>query len=211
MNMALPTQWQQQLAVGLPQLDTELNATQQQQLVDYLILLQRWNKTFNLTAIRDPQQMVSRQLLDSLSILPWITGARVLDVGSGAGLPGIPLAIARPEQQFVLLDAKGKKTRFIQHAITQLALANVVVEQTRVETYQPAAGFHTITARAFSRADTILQLTQPLRAQEGHWALMLGQPIAPDPAWFAAAQLHYQMVPLQIPDMPDQRHVLHVW
>ena len=202
--------WQAQLTVGLHALQVTLSAEQQAGLVNYLALLERWNKAFNLTAIRDPQQMVSRQLLDSLAIMPWVTGPRVLDVGSGAGLPGIPLAIALPEQSFVLLDANGKKTRFIQQAITQLHLTNVSVVQSRIEAYRPATRFHTITARAFSQVSEIIRLTAPVLADSGQWALMLGPVDAASQASWEAFAMPYQLIPLQIPEEIAQRHLLQI-
>ena len=155
--------------------------------------------------------MVSRQLFDSLAIIPWVTGQRVLDVGSGAGLPGIPLAIALPEQQFVLLDSNGKKTRFIQQAIAKLGLLNVTVEQKRIEDYCPTQRFQMITARAFSQVTDIIRLTQSVRADSGEWILMLGRvdPAAVQPLQALGKQHH--IIPLQIPEETGQRHLLRVW
>jgi 16S rRNA (guanine527-N7)-methyltransferase len=144
----------------------------QRGLVDYLVLLNKWNRTYNLTAVRDPQQMVSRQLLDSLSILPWMHGPSVIDVGCGAGLPGLPLALAMPDCRFTLLDSNGKKTRFVQQAATQLRLSNVEVVQARVEAYRKDGGFNTITSRAFADLHQMLELTAHLRAENGQWAAM---------------------------------------
>ena len=113
-------------------------------LLAYLLLLQKWNKAYNLTAIRDPHDMVVLHLLDSLTVLPYLRGTAVLDVGTGAGLPGIPLAIAHPDVAFTLLDTNGKKTRFIEYAVRQLGLANVRVEKLRIEEYAPPDKFTTI-------------------------------------------------------------------
>ena len=139
---------------GLNQLS--LDAGLADSLLAYLELLQKWNKAYNLTAIRDPQDMVVLHLLDSLTVLPYLRGTAVLDVGTGAGLPGIPLAIANPDVAFTLLDTNGKKTRFIEYAVRQLCLANVRVEKSRIEEYAPPDKFTTIVSRAFSSLDASL-------------------------------------------------------
>ncbi len=107
------------------------------QLLHYHALLHKWNQAFNLTAVRDPLEMIDRHLLDSLSLLPYVEGKRVLDMGTGAGLPGIPLAICLPQTQFVLLDSNGKKIRFVRQAMMELGLQNVEPVQARLEAYQP--------------------------------------------------------------------------
>ena len=125
-------QWPMQLADGLAQMGLEILAEQQALLLDYLTLIDKWNKVYNLTAVRNPDEMISRQLLDSLSIAPYIKGPELLDVGCGAGLPGIPLAIVHPELRVTLIDSNGKKTRFVHQAIAELKLANANVIQCRV-------------------------------------------------------------------------------
>ena len=140
----------------------------QQKLVHYIQLIARWNKTFNLTAIRDVEQMVSKHLLDSLAVQPYIEGDRILDVGSGAGLPGIPFAITSPDKNFTLIDSNGKKTRFLMQAKIDLKLDNVEVVNSRVEDYQPTVDGHriyfdVITARAYASTDDILSSTAHLQ------------------------------------------------
>ena len=166
--------WEQQLEQGLQEMAIDLSIAQRRQLLDYLTLLQKWNRRFNLTAVRDPEEMVSRQLLDSLSILRMLRGCRVLDVGSGPGLPGIPLAIARPELNFTLLDSNGKKTRFIEQARMELGLGNVTVVRSRVEAYQPPAPFDTITSRAFASLGKMVELTSHLLTEGGRYLAMKG-------------------------------------
>ncbi len=141
----------------------------------YLYLLAKWNKTYNLSAIREPQEMVSKHLLDSLAILPWLQGRRIIDVGTGAGLPGIPLAIAQPDIHFVLLDSNGKKTRFLQEVKRQLKLDNVEIVQFRIENYRPQQGFDTVISRAFSSLQQMIQWTQHVLNQEGIWLAMKGR------------------------------------
>lgn len=144
-------------------------------LTQYLLLLDKWNAAYNLTAIRDLETMVSKHLLDSLAILPWLNGKLILDVGTGAGLPGIPLAIAQPERQFVLLDSNGKKVRFLQEVKRQLALPNLEVVQFRVENYHPKQGFDTVLSRAFSSLEQMIFWTQHLISPEGVWLAMKGR------------------------------------
>lgn len=144
-------------------------------LMQYLLLLKKWNQAYNLTAVRDIDSMVTRHLLDSLAILPWVTGRRILDVGSGAGLPGIPLALAQPETQFVLLDSNGKKVRFMQEVKRVLKLDNLNVVQIRVENYHPETDFDTVISRAFSDLKQMLACTKHLLAREGKWLAMKGR------------------------------------
>lgn len=164
--------WSRQLAEGLAAQQLSLSERQQHLLLDYLSLLFKWNRAYNLTAVRDPDEMVSRQLLDSLSILPWLEGPRVLDVGTGAGLPGIVLAIARPEFSYTLLDSNGKKIRFIRQAVMELGLENVQPVQQRVEQFRPAEPFDTITSRAFAELKDFVELTRHLIRPAGQWLAM---------------------------------------
>ena len=144
-------------------------------LLHYLTLLHKWNQAYNLTAVRDMDSMVTRHILDSLAILPWVQGTRLLDVGTGPGLPGIPLALANPSLQVVLLDSNGKKIRFLQEVKRALALDNVEIAQTRVENYHPTHAFDTVTSRAFSELKHMLNCTQHLIATDGIWLAMKGR------------------------------------
>ena len=205
----LESLWAAQLAEGLQQMGTSLDAAQQGRLVAYLALLQKWNRVFNLTAVRDPAQMVSRQLLDSLSILPWVKGPRVLDVGTGAGLPGIPLAIALPELVFTLLDANGKKTRFVQQAAAELGLGNVRVVNGRIEALQDAEGFDVITSRAFASLADFLSSTAHLLADGGCWLAMKGQAEHDEGGLPPGIALRWH--PLLIPGTQGARHLAECW
>lgn len=143
-------------------------------LVNYVKLLHKWNKAYNLTAVRDPQEMVSRHLLDSLSILPWLRGKRCIDIGTGPGLPGLVLAIAEGDSRhWTLLDSNGKKTRFLRQAAVELGLENVEIIQERVEKFQPAEKFDTLTSRAFAELGEILRMSHHLIADEQHRGRML--------------------------------------
>ncbi len=170
----IPENWPKQLATGLDKMGLEIGQPQQQKLLAYLALLMKWNQVYNLTAIRDPDEMVARQLLDSLSIQPLVRGERILDVGSGAGLPGIPLAICMPETEFTLIDSNGKKSRFIQQARIELGLDNLEVHHARVEQLEIAHRFDTITSRAFAALPKIVELTRNLLSEGGILLAMKG-------------------------------------
>ena len=142
--------------------NTEISQAQIELLVSYLNLLNKWNQTYNLTAIRNIDDMIEHHILDSLSVLPFLHGNIHLDVGTGPGLPGIPLAIARPDCQFYLLDSNGKKTRFLQQVKYQLKLDNVAVIQSRIEDYQPDVIFDSIMSRAFASLKDFVNCTQNL-------------------------------------------------
>jgi 16S rRNA (guanine527-N7)-methyltransferase len=144
-------------------------------LLAYLTLLAKWNKAYNLTSVRELSQMVTRHLLDSLSVTPFLYGERILDVGTGPGLPGIPLALANPGLDFTLLDSLGKKTRFIQQVINTLELANVTVIQSRVEDFQPAQGFSTVISRAFSSLQDMVNHSRHCLVRGGRLLAMKGQ------------------------------------
>ena len=179
-------------------------------LTTYLTLLERWNRAYNLTAVRDPDAMVIRHLLDSLSILPWLEGPRVLDVGSGAGLPGIPLASARPDYEFYLLDSNGKRTRFLTQVVAELHLANVRVIRSRVEDYQPATPFNSVVSRAFATLADMVVDAGRLCAPEGRLLAMKG--VFPDDE-LARLPLGYVVVgvhPLHVPHLDAERHLVHV-
>lgn len=164
-----------QLLIGAKVLGVELDERATDKLMAYIALLAKWNKVYNLTAIDDPQSMVSHHLLDCLAIVPYIYGNRVLDIGSGAGLPGIPLAIIYPNKKFVLLDSNGKKTRFLTQVVTELELDNVEVANTRVEKYSTVDLFDTITARAFSSIGQTLGQSAGLCAPGGLYLFMKGR------------------------------------
>lgn len=157
----------------MAQLGTELGPEQREQLLDYIALLAKWNRVYNLTAVRDPLQMISRHLLDSLTAMPFVEGVRLLDVGCGAGLPGLPLAIAMPELECLLLDSNGKKTRFVQQVIADLALPNAQVVQARVEDIR-CEKCDTVVSRAFSSPVDIIDRAGHLCQANGAMVFMLG-------------------------------------
>jgi len=151
-----------------------LTHRQHQQLVTFLTLLQQWNRIHNLTAIRTPHKMVTHHISDSLAITPYIVGQRILDLGTGAGLPGIPLAIMNPQKQFVLLDSRHKKTHFCQQAKRLIGLDNVIVVHARVETWQTTQCFDHIITRAFGTIDDMLKVAKHLCCEHGNFLAMKG-------------------------------------
>ena len=166
----------------------------------YLELLIKWNKAYNLTAVRDPAQMVTRHLLDSLAVLPYINGSHVIDVGSGAGLPGIPLALMCPERQFTLLDSNNKKTRFMTQAVIELGLKNVVVKHCRVEQLAEPP-FDTVISRAFATIADMLTVAGHLAGTDGKYLAMKGvfpeEELAALPPGYHAEVVHTLQVPFE--------------
>lgn len=201
-----------QLASGLNELGLVLDASQQEKLLAYVALLAKWNKVYSLTAIREPERMVTHHLLDSLAPLPHFKGdnIRILDVGSGFGTPGIPLAIARPDWQIVLLDSNQKKTAFLRQALLALQLTHVSVETERVEHYRPDVPFHIITSRAFSELGEFVKLTRHLLAEGGEWAALKGvyphEEIASLPANVKMVDVNH----LKVPGIEAERHLVHM-
>lgn len=163
-----------QLRQGLVAQGIDLSAAAQEKLLAYAALLYKWNKTYSLTALREQDKAVSYHLLDSLSVLPFVPEGRLLDVGSGGGMPGIPLAIARPKLSVTLLDSNSKKTAFLQQAAIELSLSNISVHCGRVEQYHPPVGFSAITSRAFSELADFVGLSRHLLAHGGRWLAMKG-------------------------------------
>ena len=161
------------LKSGLKRQGLELSEDKIQLLLDYHALLVKWNKAYNLTAVRDPAEMISRHLLDSLSIIPHITGDRILDVGTGPGLPGIPMSICFPEKQFTLLDSNGKKTRFLTQSKIELKLANMTPVQSRIESFE-APLFDAITSRAFATLKDMVDGSIHLLKEDGFFYAMKG-------------------------------------
>lgn len=200
--------WRNQLQRGLNDMDIGLDLKQHQQMIDYLSLLLKWNRAFNLTAVRDPELMVTRQLLDSLSILGLLQGSQILDVGTGAGLPGIPLAIAKPEGHFTLLDSNGKKTRFVHQAIMELGLVHVEVIHGRVEEYRPPIPFDTIISRAFAPLQKMVSLTAHLYSATGLLLAMKGAVPFQEIREVEQAGCSVEIIPLSIPQTSAERHAL---
>lgn len=173
-----------------------------QPLLDYRNLLLKWNKAYNLTAIKDPKEILVKHFIDSLAVLPWLRGPRIIDIGTGAGLPGIPLALARPDYHFVLLDAVGKKINFLQEVKRTLALDNLELIHGRVENYHPSLRFDTLTSRAFSAIPQFISWTEHLIHEHGIWLAMKGK--IPNEE-LAQLRYPYQVHPYQIAEMDAER------
>lgn len=201
----------QQLHAGAKKLGIELTEAQLEALLAYLQLLIKWNKAYNLTAIRQPERMVGLHLLDSLAVHPYVQEAtNLIDVGTGAGLPGVVLAIMNPDKQFTLLDSNGKKTRFLVQAKIDLKLDNLTVVNSRVEAYQPDVLFDMIISRAFASLADMTGWCKHLLANDGCFLAMKG--LYPEEEITAIAN-EYQVIEkheLEIPQVEGERHLLTI-
>jgi len=195
------------LSSGLTQLGIDATAEQQEQLLAYLGLMQKWNKAYNLTAIRDPQQMLIRHLLDSLAVVPHINSDELIDVGSGGGLPGIPLAILFPEQSITTLDSNSKKTRFQNQVRIELGLNNLEVIHGRVEAVQDRQ-FGQVISRAFASIVDMINLSHALLAEKGVFLAMKGRYPDAELAELPPQYVLQQSYELHVPGLDEERHLL---
>ena len=196
------------LEQGLVELGIELSPAAQEKLLAYAALLYKWNKTYSLTAMREQDKAVSHHILDSMAVLPFVPEGLLLDVGSGGGMPGIPLAIARPEVGVTLLDSNSKKAAFLQQVAIELSLANISVHCGRVEQYHPPFGFAAITSRAFSELSDFVALSRHLLSADGCWLAMKGvmprDEIARLPVDAQVKAIHR----LRVPGVKGERHLV---
>ena len=195
---------EQALARGITQMGMVVAPEIQQKMLAYLALLQKWNRVYSLTAIRQPEQMVFHHLLDSLAVLPHLWPSRWLDVGCGAGMPGLILALMRPEWAFTLLDSNSKKISFVQQAIIDLGLSNVSVCCARVEDWKTEKKFDGIISRAFAEVAKFTSLTQHLLKQEGGWVAMKGAPNR-ELERLPTGVVVERVIPLQVPNLDAAR------
>lgn len=179
------------------------------QLRIYLELLSKWNKAYNLTAIREPEQMLTHHILDSLVIAPYIEGPRVLDVGTGPGFPGLPLAMVLPDCHFILLDSNSKKTRFVNQVVLELGVKNVEVITSRVENFQPKQNINTVISRAFSSLAEFVEKTSRLCVKKGLLIAMKGR-YPTDELVTLDPILDFEVKKLQVPDLNAERHLVLV-
>ncbi len=203
-----PGRLERLLAAGVAELPLAMDQGQRDTLVRYVTLLSKWNRVYSLTAVRSPEQMVIRHLLDSLSVTPWVHRGPVLDVGSGAGLPGLVLAVARPELFFVLLDGNRKKSRFCRQAVAELGIGNVTVACVRLEHYCPQERYATIISRAFGPVHSSLAHYRRLSTTDGRVLAMMGKQPPADDASVAPLLECAKVVPLSVPGLDADRHLM---
>jgi 16S rRNA (guanine527-N7)-methyltransferase len=199
-----------ELAGGLESLGSALPVGAEERLLAYLALIEKWNRVYSLTAVRNPANMLHQHLLDSLAVLPHLSGERILDVGSGAGLPGIPLAIAWPHARVTLIDANHKKAAFLRQAVIELNLNNAAVVCDRVERWHPEGYFDVVISRAFSDLGQFIELAGSLCGRDGMLAAMKGvyphEELSQIPAGFKLSEV----VALTIPGLEARRHLVIV-
>jgi len=199
---------EQRLQKGISALNLELDLDIQQGLMEFVNLLVKWNRVYNLTSVRKPQDMIARHVLDSLAVLPFVEGPRVLDIGTGAGLPGLVLALVRPDWEVVLLDSSNKKLRFVRQAITDLALENASVEHIRIEEYQPPALFDTVISRAFSSLQDMVEYGSPVCRPEGKILAMKGVYPVTEVEALTDPSVVQSVERLEVPQLNAERHVV---
>lgn len=193
------------LLAGCAQLGVQLSTAQHALLNAYLDLLEKWNRSYNLTAVRSRPDMVTRHLLDSLTLLPYLQGRRIVDVGSGGGLPGVPLAIIDRQRDFHLLDSNSKKTRFLFQVKTQLGLDNIHVIADRAESHQPAQPYDCVVSRAFASLPDMVASCSHLLAPGGLLLAMKGVAPTEEAAAIGSEAVHIELQPLQVPGLDEQR------
>ncbi len=198
------------LEQGLCALSIEATPQQVDLLIQYLALLEKWNKVYNLTAVRDPEEMLVKHLLDSLAVMPHLKGDKLIDVGTGAGLPGIPLAIMCPTKQIDLLDSNSKKTRFLIQAKAELNLVNTQVIYERVENYQPSILYDGVISRAFASMNDMLHWTEHLLKDSGFWWAMKSQKNFEDLTSLSGGVKIQEMIELFVPGLEAERMLLKV-
>jgi 16S rRNA (guanine527-N7)-methyltransferase len=209
MNLAyhVPEHLTAHMSEALRAMGMTLDARQQERLLDYLALIGKWNRTYNLTAIHEPEKMLTHHLLDSLAILPMVAAGPLLDVGSGAGLPGIPLALARPDLKVTLLDSSQKRCGFMQQAAIELKLGNVTVVHARAGDYLPVEKFPQIVSRAFSDLSEFVKVTRHLLAEGGEWLAMKGLYPDEEIALLKGARVKSH-ARLHVPGLDADRHLI---
>jgi 16S rRNA (guanine527-N7)-methyltransferase len=193
------------LVEGIAALKLTVDEDKVEQLLAFINLIEKWNKTYNLTAIKTKQDMVKLHLLDSLTVIPYLEGNQIIDIGTGAGLPGIPLAICLPDTAFTLLDSNAKKTRFVQQAVLELKLTNVQIIHSRSEEYQPAQLYSTVLTRAFAELPDIIESTRHLLAKNGKMIAMKGRCTEVE---LGQAMGKKTVIPVYIPGIAAERNLV---
>ncbi|XWY22595.1 16S rRNA (guanine(527)-N(7))-methyltransferase RsmG [Bisgaard Taxon 45] len=206
----LEQQLNQKLDILLKQTALSITDQQKAQLVKLILLLNKWNKAYNLTSVRDPMDMLVKHILDSLVVSPYLSGERFIDVGTGPGLPGLPLAIIYPHKQFVLLDSLGKRISFIRHAVRELGLHNVETVLSRVEEYRPEQLFDGVLSRAFASLKDMTDWCQHLPNQDGYFYALKGLYHQEEVEELGEKFTIQQVVQLQVPTLVGERHLVIV-
>ncbi|TKI04448.1 16S rRNA (guanine(527)-N(7))-methyltransferase RsmG [Martelella alba] len=193
----------------LSQAGIMLSDQQKGQLLLYVQLLDKWNKAYNLTSVRDPEQMLVRHILDSIVVNPYLSGKRFIDVGTGAGLPGIPLAIIRPDSHFTLLDSLGKRIRFLRQIQHELSLTHIEIVQCRVEEYAPSVPYDGVLSRAFASVNDMLSWCKHLATPGlGRFYALKGAVPEPELAALAGRVAVDAVIKLQVPSLAEERHLI---
>ena len=201
---------EEDLARGLDALHLPLGAEAQRKLLDYLVLIEKWNRVYNLTAVRDPRQMLTQHVLDSLAVVPYVMSERLVDVGSGAGLPGIPLALALPGTRVTLIESNHKKSTFLNQALIELGLKNVDVVNSRVEAWDTPIRFDVVISRALSDLAEFVRLAGRLCAKGGVLAAMKGVYPFEELAQLPDGYRLNRVIALAVPDVAAERHLVLV-
>ena len=192
----------------LAQANIKISDQQIQQLIDLVNLLNKWNKAYNLTSVRDPQEMLIKHILDSLVVNPYLQGDRFIDVGTGPGLPGLPLAIINPSKQFVLLDSLGKRISFIRNAIRELGLTNVIPVLSRVEEYQPEDKFDGVLSRAFASLKDMTDWCNHLPKENGYFYALKGVYQEDEINELNKKYTIQEVIELHVPELIGERHLI---
>lgn len=198
------------LVSGITSLNLNITDEKIDRLLGFIKLIEKWNKAYNLTAIRDREEMARLHILDSLAIVPHIEGKRIIDIGTGAGLPGIPLAILLPEISFTLLDSNAKKTRFVQQVVLELKLKNVEVLHSRVENYHPDQAYDAVLTRAFAGLPDIVKLTAHLLAKDGVLLAMKGQNLDTELAELTESAAKKSVISVSVPGTDVERCLVRI-
>jgi 16S rRNA (guanine527-N7)-methyltransferase len=199
-----------QLKTYLAEMNMSATELQQKQLIGFVEMLNKWNKAYNLTSVRDPEQMLIRHIMDSLTVSPYLEGQRFIDVGTGPGLPGIPLAIMNPDKQFVLLDSLGKRIRFQKQVQFELKINNITSVESRVEAYDPEIKFDGVLSRAFASIQDMLSWCQHLPTEKGTFYALKGQLNQQELQQMPAGYSLVATIVLHVPTLDEQRHLLKI-
>ncbi len=206
----LEPELRQVLSASLEQCDLNVSEQQQTKLIDYVLMMHKWNKAYNLTSVRDPKQMVVKHIVDSIVVAPYLVGTQYIDVGTGPGLPGIPLAIMCPDKHFILLDSLGKRVRFMKQVAHDLGVNNIQPVQSRVEDFTPEQPLDGVLSRAFASLHDMLDWCKHLIDQQGEFLALKGIVPHQEIEQLSAEFVLDQVIELQVPNLEGQRHIVKI-